>query len=170
MALDQLRNVNFGKSLANATGSTGVGYTLLDVSGSLTVARTTAGVYQLTSGSGLYAAYISFPDEFRGQVLWDTGAAFSSINYATEDYNVESNNPRVNDIYTQLNIVSGTIGVISGNIDFIRDMTDGRWKIDTTLNQMIFYRSDNITEVARFDLTDSAGSPTSDSPYERTRV
>jgi hypothetical protein len=62
------------------------------------------------------------------------------------------------------------VSIISGSVDLIRDMTAGRWKIDTALNQMIFYKEDNTTEVARFDLTDASGSPTSDSPYERTKT
>ena len=56
------------------------------------------------------------------------------------------------------------------DVAFIKNMEGGRWKIDTGANQMIFYQDDNTTEVARFDLFDSAGSPTSSSPYERTRV
>lgn len=60
MLLQQLRNVNFGRTRANATGSTGVGYTIMDVSGSVVSPRTTIGVYQLESGSGIYAAYVTF--------------------------------------------------------------------------------------------------------------
>jgi len=50
------------------------------------------------------------------------------------------------------------------------DMEGGRWKIDTTTNQMIFYKADNITEVARFNLFDSSGAPASENVYERRRV
>ena len=161
MPLSQLRNCNFGRSKANATGSTGVGYTLLNTAGAEVQARTTVGVYQLTSGSGLYAAYISFPDSFRGQLMWDTGAAFPTSSYAVESYNVEENNPKVDDNWQMLNSITGSIGVI-------RDMTEGRWKIVS--NQMIFYASDNVTEVARFDLFDDVGSPTMDAVFERTKV
>lgn len=51
---------------------------------------------------------------------------------------------------------------------FIADVEGGRWKIVN--NQMIFYKDDNITEVARFDLFDAAGSPTDDAVMERKRV
>ena len=54
------------------------------------------------------------------------------------------------------------------SIDFLKEMEGGRWEIDG--NQMIFYGEDNITEVARFNLFDSDGSPTSDNPTERVRV
>lgn len=44
----------------------------------------------------------------------------------------------------------------------------GRWRIDGT--QMIFYDEDNVTEVARFDLLDGSGDPTSDPGAARERV
>lgn len=163
MALDQLYNVNFGKNCANATGSTGVGYTLLDVSGSTVNPRTTSGVYQLTSGSGIYSAYISFPDEFRGQVLWDTGAAFNTVQYASEQFNVEANNPLVSEINKTVNLMSSTVGTLY-------DYSAGRWRIDTSTNQMIFFKEDNSTEIGRFNLYDATGSLTSIAPMERQRV
>ena len=161
MALDQLRNCNFGRSRANATGSTGVGYTVMDVSGAIVQPRTTTGVYQLTSGSGLYAAYISFPDDFRGQIMWDTGTAFPTASYATEQYNVEENNPRVDDIDRRTLQMSGTIGQLY-------DISFGRWKIVS--NQMIFYKDDNVTEVVRFNLFDDTGNPSMDAVFERVKV
>lgn len=48
------------------------------------------------------------------------------------------------------------------------DMEGGRWKL--TNNQMIFYEEDNLTEVARFNLYDASGTPTTDNVYERRRV
>ena len=161
MALDQLRNVNFGRNRANATGSTGVGYTIMDVSGSIVAPRTTAGVYQLTSGSGLYAAYISFPNNFRGQVMWDTGTAFPTASYATEQFNVEENNPKVDDTLRIVTQMSGTIAQLY-------DIQFGRWHI--VGNQMIFYKDDNLTEVARFNLFDDTGSPSMDAVFQRTKV
>jgi len=161
MTLSQLRNVNFGSNKANATGSLGVGYTLLDYAGSTVQARTTAGVYQLLSGSGIYAAYISFPDGFRGQVMWDTGTAFSKTYYAAEQYNVEENDPRVAQTHQMMMSVTGSI-------QFLRDMTAGRWIIEN--NQMKFYAEDNATLVAVFDLYDSAGVPSMDTVFERVKV
>jgi len=159
MPLSQLRNVNFGRTRANATGSTGVGYTILDQNGSTVFSRATGSVYQ--TAPGIYAAYISFPDDFTGQVLWDTGTAFVTASYATEQYNVEENDPKVAETYTLL----GSLGV---DIDFIRDMTAGRWKIVNS--QMIFYKEDNFTEVARFNLFDDGSMPSEDSVFERVKV
>lgn len=161
MALDQLRNANFGKNRANATGSTGVGYTLMDVSGSIVAPRTTTGVYQLESGSGLYAAYVSFPDNFRGQIMWDTGTAFVSKSYAVEQYNVEENNPKVDDTFRMVTQMSGTIAQLY-------DISFGRWHI--VGNQMVFYKEDNVTEVARFNLFDDTNTQSMDAVFQRTRV
>lgn len=123
--------------------------------------RTTVGVYQLASGTGLYAAYVSFPDSFRGQLMWDTGTAFPTASFATEQYNVEENNPKVDDINRAVTTMSGTLSQLY-NISF------GRWKI--VANQMIFYQDDNATEVVRFNLFDDLGNPTMDQVFERRKV
>ena len=166
MALQQLRNCNFGRSKLNATGSSGVGYQLLDVTGSLVGTRVTSGVYQ--TAPGIYAAYVSFPDSFRGQILWDTGTAFAKVYYSTEQYNVEENDPRTGEILDKLSAVSGSIEQIGSKTDRLIDIQYGRWKIYD--NQMIFYAEDNITEVARFNLFDENGVPTVDAVFDRVRV
>jgi len=104
----QLRVCNFGKTKLNATGSSGVGYQLIDYSGVVSIARTTDGVYQ--TAPGIYAAYIQFPTEFRGQILWDTGSAFSSTYYAVEQHNTEENLPDL--IYDKLVEVSDQVSAV----------------------------------------------------------
>lgn len=148
MSLSQVRNVNFGSSRAGLSGS--VCHTILDYTGSVAIplnfaSRSNAGVYELISGSGCYAAFLTFNDNFHGQILWDTGdASVPARSYATEQYNVEENDPKVASIY---------------------DIESGRWKV--VGNQMIFYKSDNVTEVARFNLYDVNGVPTMDLVAER---
>ena len=159
MPVSLIRAVNFGKTRANATGSTGVGYTILDSAGAIVSPRTTAGVYQTVSGA--YAAFVSFPDSFHGSITWDTGTAFLTASLATEPYNVEENDPKVADTWSMVNSVTGSITLM-------RDLAEGRWKI--VGNQMLFYKSDNATLVATFNLFDSAGNPTMDAVFERTRV
>lgn len=77
-----------------------------------------------------------------------------------------------------LNNTSGTMGwlqnkslAMSQSIDKIRGMTCGRWIISGS--QMIFYDDDNITEVARYDLFETDGSPffsEAGAPAERVKV
>ena len=52
--------------------------------------------------------------------------------------------------------------------EFIDNIEGGRWKIIS--NQMIFYKADNVTEIARFNLLDSDGNPTEINVVERVRV
>ncbi len=51
---------------------------------------------------------------------------------------------------------------------FSAGIEGGRWKIEN--NQMIFYESDNVTEIARFDLKDGNGLPTESNAMERVRA
>jgi len=154
-----LKNVDFGRSRADATGSNGIGYTVLDYAGNIVVPRTTSSIYQ--TAPGIYASDITFPDRFNGQVLWDTGTAFTAVSYATEQYNVEENDPRVSDTW---NMVSS----MTGSIKALYDMSYGRWKIVN--NQMLFYAPDNVTLVATFNLFDDSGTPSMDAVFERQRA
>jgi hypothetical protein len=182
MPLSQLKTADFGKSRAGLSGS--IGYSLYSTNGSVYQARTTAGIYEITDSSGIYASFITFPDDFRGSIVWDSGENPGRLVFAVEQYNYEENNPNVDTILTQSIDISGTVnniettvnsmnvtlGTISTDVQFIKDIEGGRWKIDTAANQMIFYKDDNSTVVARFNLFDSSSNPTSVAPFERTRV
>jgi hypothetical protein len=54
------------------------------------------------------------------------------------------------------------------DIAFLKDIEGGRWRIVN--NQMIFYKSDNATEVARFNLFNAGGMPSIENVTERQRV
>lgn len=56
------------------------------------------------------------------------------------------------------------------DVSFIKSIEGGRWIIDTALNQMVFYKDDNTTEVARFDLKNELGSAVSTGVFERLRA
>ena len=64
--------------------------------------------------------------------------------------------------------LEATAQTLITDVAFIKSIEGGRWRI--TGNQMIFYASDNVTEVARFNLLDSGGSPAMTDVMERTRV
>ena len=110
---------------------------------------------------GIYAAYITFPNEFRGQVLWDTGSLFLTASYATEQFNVEENNPLLHVVADKVNQMSGTIGQLY-------DIQYGRWRILN--NQMVFYKEDNVTQVAAYNLFDDTGTPSMDAVFDRVKV
>ena len=56
------------------------------------------------------------------------------------------------------------------DVEFVKNIEGGRWIIDSALNQMVFYAEDNISEVARFDLLDKDGLPTSENVFERVKI
>jgi hypothetical protein len=68
--------------------------------------------------------------------------------------------------------IDTSLATILVDVAFIKAIEGGRWKIDEVAMQMVFYDDDNVTEVARFNLLDSAGDPTGTpaDAYERTRV
>ena len=57
---------------------------------------------------------------------------------------------------------------VEERLTFLKDIEGGRWKIED--NQMIFYKSDNVTEVARFNLFNADGVAAMKNLYERKRV
>ena len=54
------------------------------------------------------------------------------------------------------------------NTTFAKDIEGGKWEIDGT--QMIFYKEDNTTEIARYNLFDINGNPSATDVYKRERV
>lgn len=51
------------------------------------------------------------------------------------------------------------------DIIFLKDMIGGRWLIEN--NQMKFYKDDNITLIATFDLKNASGDPAMKDVFER---
>jgi len=75
-----LRVVNFGSAKG---GLATVGYTVYGVDGAVIASRSTTGVHEIGTSTGIYAANITVPD-YDAIVLWDTGEA--TPRYSTEDY------------------------------------------------------------------------------------
>jgi len=141
VSIKLLKQVNFGESQA---GVATVGFTLLDAEGVVDVPRSTTGVHEVGTNTGIFAAQVTFDTQFSGSILWDTGGA--SPVYAAEQYNPTAE-----------------------NIEFIKDIEGGRWTINGTTNKMTFYKSDNTTVVAEFDLQDSGGAPSVSEVFTRLR-
>lgn len=72
--------VNFGQSNG---GLTTVGYTIFNIDGTIFRARTTGGVIEYGTGTGVYGANIEFSQFDQLIVLWDTGG--TSPRYAVEE-------------------------------------------------------------------------------------
>ncbi len=161
MSIALLKTVNFG---ASKSGLAAVGYTLLNTDESEKQARTTTGVYELGTNTGLYACDITFDDDWNGSILWDSGEG--SPVYAAEEYNDED---EVKAIKTKTDNLpadtDGTLTTLQADVTIIKKIETGRWKIVN--NQMIFYDDDGTTPLYTFNLKNADGDPTEDYPRER---
>jgi hypothetical protein len=72
--------------------------------------------------------------------------------------------------------VAGFLRPEDFNVDFLTDLNDegfGTWKIQTSgpdANRLVMFRRDGSTVLKKFDLKDSAGSPTFTNPFQRIPV
>jgi hypothetical protein len=83
------------------TGLVGtIGFTLLNPDGTVHTARATAGIYEI--GGGCYGKNITFSDNWKGSLKWDTGGG--SPVYAVEEYD----NAMLDEIF------EGTLTVLQG--------------------------------------------------------
>ena len=60
--------------------------------------------------------------------------------------------------------------LIGNDVDFIKEIESGRWKIDKANNQMLFYKSDNTTLIATFALKNAEGNAAYTDIFERVLV
>lgn len=64
--------------------------------------------------------------------------------------------------------VEAKVDLLQVDLSFIKNIEGGKWQI--VGEQMIFYKEDNITEIARFDLFNEAGLPANQNVFKRMRV
>jgi len=138
--LTMFKASNLGTSQSGKASD--VYFRVLWADGTTYLSRRNTGVYELASGTGTYGTSFNVSTAFSGSILWDVDG--TSV-YALEE------------IETAV------------DLRFTRFMTTGRWVIDENTNEMIFYKDDNTTEIARFDLKDSAGNGAVDTVFERLR-
>lgn len=160
MPITAVKSANFGKLRG---GLLTVGYTLYDNLGAEVAARSTAGVHEVGIGTGIYAASVAFPDSFSGSILWDTGQGPDTV-YASEEQNNTDSAASLTDDITTIK------SALDSDLTFVKDMIGGRWHIDHETAQMVFYKGDNSTEVARFNLRDKNNDPSYLSVFDRNRV
>lgn len=63
-----------------------------------------------------------------------------------------------------------TASDLLNDVNFIKSIESGRWKVDTNTNQMYFYAEDNVTLIATFNLFDEFGNPAFENIFERKVV
>lgn len=157
MTTTNFRVVNFGKS---KSGLTSISYSIFDINGNL-ITKTSNGIFEISQSSGIYGANIPFSSSFSGSILWQSGE--SEPVFAVEEYNHLAVNPKTEEIFDILIMVSSSI-------DEIYKVQSGRWKVNTSTNQLELYGPDNVSLIYSFNLFDANGNPVSSSPTERKRV
>ena len=132
-----LQTANLGKALGNISGS--IRYALYDTLGTQKVSATNTGIYEIGSDTGLYGVQLDVSTQFSGSIVWSVNG--NTNVYATEEVKTDQRMARY--IHT------------------------GRWEVDASAKQMIFYQDDNDTIIARYDLFDRDGQPSIDEVFER---
>lgn len=89
---------------------------------------------------------------------------------ASDRFQVAGNESFADDIWQQPTASQDVTGTMGRSLNFLYDVEGGRWLIDESVNQIIFFKDDNVTEVARFNLLDITGSAGYQNPFERVRV
>ena len=89
--------VNFGSGNA---GLSTVGYTIYKEDETIQQARTTDGVSELGISTGIYRATITYPQNFKGFILWDTGTG--TPRYASESVNPADADSVADEVRTML--------------------------------------------------------------------
>ena len=135
-----LQTTNLGSSLGGISGS--IRYALYDTLGSEVTSATNAGVYELGSSTGVYGVELNLSTQFSGSIMWSATTAPSV--FATEEVKIDQKMARY--IHT------------------------GRWMVDESANEMIFFQDDNVTEIARYALFDRNGNSSIAELFERRLI
>ncbi len=150
----------------------------------------TDGVTPLTGQAGGCTDYLSrngagAPEAVNIAEIGATGhyvASFTPLQVASYHLTVTCPDDRVlgdsfeveaadlDDVIAEVDANEVKIDAMQVDVTFLVDIEGGRWLIDEAANQMICYKADNVTEVARFDLKDVGGVAGTDNPFERVRV
>lgn len=69
-----------------------------------------------------------------------------------------------------LSALQGDMTGVKADVELIRKIEKGRWRIDKVTDQMIFYDDDDVTPLLTFDLKDIDGLPNHINIFERDPV
>ena len=135
-----LQTANLGRSQADISGS--IRYEVFDTLGQSQGSPSNSGIYQIGNSTGIYGVELNLSTQFSGSILWSVDGRPGV--FATEEIKIDQKMARY--IHT------------------------GRWEIEASNKQMVFYQDDNTTEIARFDLFDRNGTNSIDELFQRRLV
>lgn len=76
--------------------------------------------------------------------------------------------PQTGDAYSSIETLAAVVDAIKADTDFIYSVEGGKWQIIGA--QMVFYKADNSTEIARFNLYDNTNTLSATNIAKRERV
>ena len=135
-----LQTANLGKGYSGVSGS--IRYQLFDTLGSSVLSSRNTGIYELGTATGMYGVQLDLSTQFSGSIVWSIDG--NTQVYATEEVKIDQKMARY--IHT------------------------GRWVVDETSNEMVFFQDDNTTEIARYALFDRNGVSSIDELFERRLI
>lgn len=151
MSLILPKTVAFGGSKTGLVGTIGV--TLLNSDGSVHIARTTIGIYEI--GGGCYGKEIEFEDNWSGSLKWDIGGAPPIV---TEDINISD------ELEAHFNEIKGagwtdeTLISIKNIIDLVKKISTNRLELSPgTDDNWILYDDNDIDVLLTFSVRDKNG-------------
>lgn len=127
-------------------------YTVYNSDGSTYIARTNSGVVDFENGN--FGVSLIFNDAGGYLIVWDIDSTTYTVSEEINIYNYGSDSDIENIINT---------------IQAVYDIEYGKWEIDENTIELIFYKPDNVTEIARFDLKDVLGNPAYINVFSRVR-
>lgn len=170
MALILPKVCSMGGSKTGLVGTIGVA--LLKPDGTVHVARSIAGIYEI--GGGCYGKNITFDDSWEGSIKWDTGGG--SPVYAVEEYGMEGMLQNVETDTNDLQTNQGSWLTATGfavpneyNTEFTTLQADSTYMLKIIKNkkvltktgaiwQLIIYDDDDITPILTKDILDKDGN------------
>lgn len=123
MSINSPRVCAMGSSQTSLSGTIGV--TLLNSDGTTKTARATADIYEI--GGGCYGKDITFDDDWKGSIKWDTGGG--SPVYAVEEYIATDVSDIATDIKRVLGLLHENVYIDNTSYDAYNNLISGRVRI-----------------------------------------
>lgn len=116
--------INFGQAYG---GIATVGYTILNIDGTTKVSRTTSGIVEYGTSTGIFGANITYNNFDQLVVLWDTGGA-------SPKYAVEENRTTLASIQEGTDVIRLIWNTLRNQSDIFADILKALKKLESTKN------------------------------------
>jgi hypothetical protein len=149
----------------SATGLPKTGVVWSDVAVAVEKADGTEVVVAITSPDWVELSTGSFSGSGQYTLVLPT-AALSQVGRLT--YAVGATG--VNTCVETIKVIANEESETKTSVDRILDLTEGRWRIDDVVKQLVMYKPDGVTVLRRFDLFNGLGEPDVEDVFDRVPV